>query len=625
MHFRRTLILAGASAFVVACAVAPAQNPPTVAPTATRPAAPFVQRDPRLGQMPQPIQPPADPAKVKGTYEIGGARVSVTDGDFYAAAQRLEKLEPKTAGRAVDTNRVWEHILAFAEAKALGLEATDDEVALFDPLAANPALAQQVRARYEREGITQEMHATYQRESRSIQKLRDLFANNARILSSEIFDGYRRDHYTVRLDFVEFPTPDYEAEMRAKLPTEDELRAFWQEDRLVQTTYMLPMTVTAEFVSFDPTAAPAANGPESSVSDAEALAFYKANKVRLDGMLTAEQRATLYPAAKVEVEQLATPFRVLRPVIEREMKLSGTIRAAFDAAKKPGADFAAIARANGLTYEKIEGVDRETMVTKYARYGHQAFSLLMNMPAGSMSHDLKMEPQLHYFFKLVDKQPSRLPEFEAVKGKIVDAYYSGMAYKRAQGEAQAMRSWLDGQVDAAVRAEEETLLAAATAAADAEAKAGGVTQEAEIEKIRQRHRAQAGAEVRKKRDTLASRFFDAYVKDHGLKVQDTGPFEIGQPRAEIPGGRALAKVLIKGMPQIRSMEVGNVSSILTDAATKTPLIARMAERAEPDYSKMSESDLLSMRSQAERINQYKPIQRWLYAEISKRRDLQIQQ
>ena len=76
-------------------------------------------------------------------------------------------------------------------------------------------------------------------------------------------------------------------------------------------------------------------------------------------------------------------------------------------------------------------------------------------------------------------------------------------------------------------------------------------------------------------------------------------------------------------PMLRNMDAGAVSSVLTDQATKCHFIVRVAEKAEPDYSKMSDGELLQMKAQLERARSYQPVQRWQYADISRRRDLKV--
>jgi hypothetical protein len=149
-----------------------------------------------------------------------------------------------------------------------------------------------------------------------------------------------------------------------------------------------------------------------------------------------------------------------------------------------------------------------------------------------------------------------------------------------------------------------------------------MTAEEDIAKYRARHRTQAAAELRQMKDTLASRFFKEYVQKEGLEVRDTGLFDISSAaRRERSEDGSTLMTIIKSLHQLRTMEPGHVSNILTDHQTRTPLIARMVERTEPDVATMSESEYLAMRSQTERTTQFKPIQRWQYPEISKRRQL----
>ena len=173
---------------------------------------------------PAPIEKPADPAKVRATFELGGQRVNVTEGEFYDCYKRLEKLEPKNVGRLLNAERVYEQILAYAEAKALGLEATPEEIALFDPLQRNPTLMQEAQEELgERRQSRRRCTTPTSSELRTIQKAKDLFVNSMRVLSSEVFDSYRRDHFTYRLEFVEFPRPATRTRSSRSKPTDAEL------------------------------------------------------------------------------------------------------------------------------------------------------------------------------------------------------------------------------------------------------------------------------------------------------------------------------------------------------------------------------------------------------------------
>jgi hypothetical protein len=592
-------------------------------PTNVRPAPP----------PPAVIEKPADPAKVRANFEIGGQRVDVTEGELYDCYKRLEKLEPKNAGRILNAERVYEQILAYAEAKALGLEATPEEVANFDPLARNPTLLADARKGWEAQGITQEMYDTYQREVRTIQKAKDLFVNSLRVLSAEVFDAFRRDHFTYRLDYVEFPAAQYSDALKQKPPTDAELEAFWKEDKAVQNKLRGQANVSAELVSFDPSK-PSPNGEKPvSVPRAEALVYYNKNRVRLDGMIPSEERSKLYPTAAangdpIDVKTLKTPFQILSDlgIIEREIQQSARMRTAFEAAKKPGADLRAIAAEHGLVYEKIERVDRDQMIQKYSRYGPQIFGVLFNQNAGDMSPDVRAEPQIQYFYRVTGKEGANLPDFAAVKDKpeLLQTYIETTSTSRAQKAAQAMRQAIDKNVDAEIRAEEEKTLKEADAAADAEIKTKNITDPKEIELTKSKYRGPAMTRIRAKKDTLAPKHFEAYVKENGLKLVDTGPFDLMSPRRDNKTGEEQMRMkFLVSNPMLRSMDVGTISSVLTDQGSRCHFIVRVSEKSEPDYQKMTDGELLQMRAQLERARSYQPVQRWQYADISRRRDLKI--
>jgi hypothetical protein len=578
---------------------------------------------------PQPqglAQKPADPAKVRATYEIGGARVNITEGEFYDCQERLKRFEPTNQGRALTIERVYEQILAYAEAKALGLDATPEEIALFDPLKLNPELAKDKKIAWEREGVTQEMYDIHQRETRSIQKAKDLFLNSVRLLSTDVYEAYRRDHYTYRLEYVDFPASRYAKEIEAKPPTNEELERFWKEDKAVQQQLRGTANVTVEFVSFDPSTAKA-TGTVPEIPEAEAIAYYAKNKARLDLMIPSEERANLTPSATVPLKDLPTPFRILMKhgIIAREILLSAKMREAFEEAKKPGADLSAIAAKSGLTYEKVEKADRDQMVARYAKYGPQIFSILFNMNPGDLSQDLKTEPQIQFFYRVLGKEGATLPDFEKVRDQLLKPYTETQSLKRAQQAAFELRQAIDKRVDQEVKAEEEQMLAEARNAADADIKARNVTDPKEIENIKNRRNLEVQTRIRAKRDALAPKHFAEEVKSRGLKLSDTGTFEFTKVRRDVSDNEdAMRTRFLITNPLLKSMEPNTVSQVLTDAATRTHYIVRLVERSEPDYKTVPEGELLAIRSQTERGRMFQPIQRWQYQDIMRRRDLKVQ-
>src|SRR5262245_33107668 len=114
MNVRRTFFIALTSAVALAALPAIGQVPAPKADTSQDvkvvPAGtPNNGPVPNRGMMPQPqpIVKPADPTRVKATYELNGVRVPITEGEFYDAFQRIEKLEKSGASRVVDANRVY--------------------------------------------------------------------------------------------------------------------------------------------------------------------------------------------------------------------------------------------------------------------------------------------------------------------------------------------------------------------------------------------------------------------------------------------------------------------------------------------------------------------------------------
>ena len=71
---------------------------------------------PPVRRGPDPIQKPAEPDKVRGTYELAGEKRSLTEGAFYDTYLVLKPHEDKPQ-RPLQEQQVLEHTLLFAEAQ----------------------------------------------------------------------------------------------------------------------------------------------------------------------------------------------------------------------------------------------------------------------------------------------------------------------------------------------------------------------------------------------------------------------------------------------------------------------------------------------------------------------------
>lgn len=596
--------------------VKPPLPPRPPGPTGPAGAAPF---------QPARLEKPADPAKVRATYELEGATVQITEGAYFDALSMLQKMEGRS-GSPVTDGRVYEHMLAYAEASALGLAVTDEEFAATDPMKRNPALAEQLRKRWEQEGITEDLYARYQKETATVQRAKDLFANSMRVKSTDVFDGYAKDHYTYKLEYVVFPASDHTTVLTNA--SDDDLRKFWDDDRTVQNMMRVPMSISAEFIWLDPTA-PGSNVAEGTRKPSydETLAYYNRNKDRLNALIPPQRRPELYPTDKADPSKLVTPFSILRETIEKEMMMSGAVREALVDAGAPGSDMKAVAAKRGLQYHRVDRVDRPGFATAGGnRYGVQAFSALFNLNPGMLLPDVSVEGRVQWIARLVEKDQARLPEFAEVKGKLGPIYVENTSMKMATQRANDVRKALDEEVARAAKPEIDALLAAADAEADREAKERNITEPKEVEVIRTRARTLRNAAIADIQRKHMSKSFDAVVAAKGLKLETSEPFGFEPPRTEreVSNTPKSRQDFIKSAYQVRDLrEPGQVTAPMVDPQGKTIYIARLVERLEPNYADMTDSELVYFRTIAERTAHYQSNYRWYYYEISKRRNLVI--
>ena len=587
---------------------------PPVAPVGAGGSAPF---------QPARLEKPAQPDSIRATYELEGRTINITEGEYYDSLSMLQKLEGRT-GNPVTDGRVYEHMLTFAEARSVGLEVTDEEFASTDPMRRNPALAEQLKKRWEQEGITPELYARYQKETTTVQRIKDLYANGMRVKSADIFDAYARDHYTYKLDYMTFPASDHVAALAN--PTDEELKKFWDDDGVIQNTLRVPMSITAEIIWLDPSAQ-SATLPEGALKPTyeETLAYYNRNRDRLNALIPAQRRPELYPSGKTDPSKLVSPFSILRETVEKEMLLSGAVRVALIQAQAPNADLKAIAAKNGLQFQRLDRVDRMGFATAGgSRYGVQAFSALFNLNPGTLLPDVSVEGQVQWIARLVEKDQARLPEFNEVKQKLIAPYAEAISMKMATDRANEVRKLIDDLVAKSAKEEIDRIYAEADAEASREAKERNIAEPKEVEAIRTRARTLRNSAIADVQRKHMGKSFDQAAQMKGLKLEITEPFGFEPPRTEreINNTVQSRQEFLKGSYQVRDLkDAGQVTAPMVDPAGKSLFIARLIERIEPNFSTMSDSDLVYFRTIAERTAHYQSNYRWYYYEISKRRNL----
>lgn len=571
---------------------------------------------------PKAVEPPQDRAVVKASYTVDGVSHEIKAGDFYDTYLMLSKFEERQ-GQPTSEEGVYEQILLLAEARALGFDCPKEEFEADDPVTRNPVLRESSLQRWQKEGATEEMYRRYEMERRTIQKLRDFYLNTLRVDSQAVFDVYKRDHFIYRVQYVAFTAAEKQAELAKNPPAESELLRLWNDDKGVQNQFRTPTTVDAEFVYFDQTgdgdgAAPGA--AESEVTATEALSYYRRNKERLDGLLTAEQREACQPSEKKPIDQIKSPYSFLKPQIEKEIRASGRVRVAFNEAKTdPSADLAALAAKYKLKYLKFEKSERQAFVSD-PRFGIQMFGTLFNAEKGKLSSDLMTERQTQFFWRLNGKEASALPDFSKVKDKLPSVFYESAANQRAQDDAKAFRAALDAAVETELKVEIDSKNATADQNAEREAKSRNVTDPKQLDEIKGRHRNMAAQQMIAIKNVAAGRVFEKVAAERGAKIVDTGEFELAPQRFDRGPGTG-PDSFVKSQPMLRNAALNSVSPVTSDAVGKAHVVYKLVDRKEPDFGKISESDYLAMRAQAERTAAYGVASRLMYHEISRRMNL----
>jgi hypothetical protein len=375
------LSLVLATAMLAQDAPKPPLPPRPPGPTGPAGAAPF---------QPARLEKPADPSKVRATYDLEGTTVTITEGAYFDALSLLQKFEGR-AGSPVTDGRVYEHMLALAEANAFSLGITDEEFAATDPMKRNPALAEQLKKRWEQEGVTEDQYVRYQKESATVQRVKDLFANSMRVKSADVFDGYAKDHYTYKLDYVAFPAADFAATLANA--SEEDLKKFWDDDRTVQNMMRVPMSISAEFIWLEP------DGRGRETRRRQPQAVLRRNARLLQPQQGSPERA--HPAAASpgtlsvgEGRSDETRDAVLDPPRDD--------REGNDAlGRRPGSPRRSRCGGRGREGRRREARSpipprRPRRPSGFAaaggnRYGVQAFSALFNLNAGMMLPDVSVE------------------------------------------------------------------------------------------------------------------------------------------------------------------------------------------------------------------------------------------
>jgi hypothetical protein len=616
----RILLALRTGVIVLTCVcVSLAQEPPD----ADRPRGDLAP--PVVRTAPQPIAPPADPQQIRGTYELGGETRQLTEGEFYDTYLYLKPLESPQA--PLLPPKVLEHILLFAEAEYLGFGLNSEEAALINPLKTRPEFESMLRDRLKGWNVTEEQYVRLQAENSAIQRMKDWYASSLRVRSEEAFDLWKRDNFRYIINYVEFSGED--AVQALGTPDEADLREFWARYPQIQNKYMTPTSVTADVVVFDPASVSSEEiariKGSRMISREDALQYFVTNRDRLVKQIPSEERPKLYPPPhqKVPIEDLVTPFALLRDQIEREIIIGDRIAQAYEAAA--GVDSAAgiedVARKFGLSYRRLAAASRENVLSQHGDLSGNLFVEMFNATPNSLSAGIQFNGPLQYFWRLESKSVSSLPPFEEVKDRLSADWREIKSYEKAQSRIKEILDAMDEAVQAETGEREAEIDKKSVLEAEEEIKRQGITDTRRMDAERQKFRSIAENEKRLLRAEVAPKYFDKVVAESGLEVKTLGPFAFTfghRDRSEIEDPEENKQAFLQSSFQIRSLNPGQVSPILSDVVTHTNFLAKVVSKEEPRFEEMPPEQYYQRKMGVERQGMYAMNAMWTSFQVQQR-------
>lgn len=570
---------------------------------------PAPARRPGAVQVPR-IEAPANPARVKGTFTVGTGERTLTDGDFYQAYLLLRPHEERP-DRPLAENTVLVHILLAAEAEALGFAPADEEMDAMNPLKTNPAMAENLLRRWELQGIDEAKYLAYIRQTTAIARMKDAFASMAVVNSEAIYENWKKDNLLHRIAYVEFAAADEERQLRAKTPTDEDLRRFWESSPVAQNLYRIPTSVTVDMVVFDPASLDkdelAQLRRARPISDKEALAYFNKDAKRFTAMVPSEKRHLLHPSQKLPLDQIVTPFELVRDRVEEEILLGDRISRAFEQVKAAdqitGDLMKKAAQQHGLRFHRAEAMTREECATKLEQFGPNLFNQIFNTEPGALCGSIVFEGPLKFFWRLDEKNVSTLPAFEAVRDKLIETYIRETAYSNAWEAAKGFIARMEERLAAEVKPEEDEIDRKAALKAAEDAARAGAREPRELANYQNQHRALADNEKRMLRASRAPKYFDSLVASEGLALKEFGPFTFrfeGIDRQTLASDDQL-RSFFESSFQIKSLEPGSVTlAPLSDATTRAHYIVKVVDREEPPFEMMPVADYHRLKINLER-------------------------
>jgi hypothetical protein len=145
----------------------------------------------------------------------------------------------------------------------------------------------------------------------------------------------------------------------------------------------------------------------------------------------------------------------------------------------------------------------------------------------------------------------------------------------------------------------------------------------QAQQIQGKYRAQADARKAKVRRDAAPKHFERIVAERKLEIRELPAFSfmnVQVDRTGITDPQEQVQAFLKASYQIRTMEVDQISPILSDTVTNAHYIVKLIGKEEPTFEMMPVVEYHQRRLALERQLMYTSTYRWTSFQVQKRRN-----
>lgn len=557
------------------------------------------------------IPVPEDRDAVAGRFAIGGRQREVTRGEIYDLLVLITRLDGAVQNMPNEDD-TWTRLMLVDLADSLGIHVPASE--LDNRLhRKNPEIFNGIVERWATSGVGQEQGLAYEADRMRIDRLKDFLLTNERQTTHDAFDQFKINRLLYQIDYAGFSGKKHSDALRAEGISDEDLENYWKGNPGIQARFRLPARISGTVVYLDPReyGEEEANtlSQGGTVSRERALAYFQANRERLIASIPPAERQFLTITPGTPIDQIKSPFELVRGTIEKKLALEHLIDDAFKEAIQGGfnSDLPAIAAKHHLHTIEFTDLDRRAAMDSLQKIGVAAFTQLFASNGPRMCGAVLVFEDVRYFFRIDDKKESTIPEFATVKDELRELYYELMGAEAAQEEARSIYGDLAARVATQVAPQREQLEKEANEAADKRIAELGLTNPAE----QNRERARSLSRVRLEMDRLEREarpaVFEKLVQERGLELRRSPLFQFDtnrEDRSRIEDPEVSRMAFFRTCYQLRAMKPGEVAPApLEDHLTHEFYLARLVEVRDPELETMGPVDLIQARGQLQQITE----------------------